>query len=376
MQQRKGCSGWEPCHQDPRSTPEPLPAQGARGWMHPATLRITPESLEQSFWNDTLDETVAMDGFRLSCGIVTTYVAWHGASHVHDVAARRLIMALVCLMLMVLAGSCLCLCHLPGSYRRLRHNLALAQRAVRFCCIMAWCWLMTSDDWKAFLTSRGTMARELAVLGALTMLALHSVLQNLTTPLRFPIAAALQAPISFVSAWWCGRSLACALRTDPRLALQARWTCHAAQHAKQLALMAGPGTGGPPGPLGARLCDTAAVEVLLPLFCCLACLTSLYLTYMLERSRKERYLLARWRTAAQQQEEKEKEEEEPGRAPRPRQCGESTSQLYGQQCASDSPCYPLTRHLAACVCIVLASTTAGEAAAMWGRPFQCGGGAR
>jgi hypothetical protein len=90
---------------------------------------------------------------------------------------------------------------------------------------------------------------------------------------RFPLAAALQC--GFCAACCrCMRGLACAARRDAAVAAEARRLCRAAEHAKQLLVAAGGAAGGAAVAFRPGLCDAAAMELLLPLSCALACFVS------------------------------------------------------------------------------------------------------
>ncbi|GBF92859.1 hypothetical protein Rsub_05478 [Raphidocelis subcapitata] len=231
------------------------------------------------------------------------------------------------------------------SYGRHRTAFAAANRVARSVFMLVVFSQMSVDGWRDFVLhpKPGAPPQQLAPPAAATVLlkglALSSTywsMHALLFPLRLTLAAPLHAAFC-LAAWPAMHGFACMVRADPELFLGARVLCERLQWVNNAALL----VVGETTPVPDAVCRERPLELLVPLFCALACLGTLYLLYERELAHKLSYLRGLARSG-------------------------------GAAAAASEPGAPTPLHrLAGAAAVVLASYAAGEAAARWAAPYDC-----
>ncbi|GBF90346.1 hypothetical protein Rsub_02452 [Raphidocelis subcapitata] len=331
---RSGSGG--DCATGARPSPPPQPPVP---YLSPWTLRLSPPAAEREFWGSYMARFAHTDKYAWLLGSANLWTAFRSPISVEGAfAAGAMHVWLVSLLAATLAGGA-CMLLRPQTYYRRRHAFALFQRVARSGWMLVCFHATSSQSWEAFIERRAAVEPAVfAVAEALVLLAVFWVVH----PLLFPCAFVWAAPMQLL--FCCGGvfamgSYACAVYARPAFAAAARSACGAAQAAKQLGLVAiGAAGSAVPGRRG--LCEERPLEVLVPLASTAACLLSLQMLYIRERHLKMQHL-SQLRL---------------GQAPQP-----------GPGSLPPGLAMP-----AAAACAVLASFTVAEAAAAWGRPYECG----
>ncbi|GBF99886.1 hypothetical protein Rsub_12682 [Raphidocelis subcapitata] len=242
------------------------------------------------------------------------------------------------------------------SYCRHRTVFAAANRAARSVFMLTFFTQMSVDGWRDFVLhpKPGAPPQRLAppaaasvLLKSLTLSSTYFVMHALLFPLRLTLAAPLHAAFC-LAAWPALRKFACMVRADPELLLGARVLCERLQWVNNAALL----IVGETAPAPDAACRERPLELLVPLFCALSCLGTLYVLYERELAHKLSYLRGLARSAATAA----------GATPAAAAAAAVLS-LPGELAS--------LRRLAGAAVVVLASFAAGEAAAQWAAPYDC-----